>query len=76
MAAGPVYHSQMPGPLDDELRQRERQVIVEALKQNDGHIVNTATALGLSLRQLHRKLLAMDLRGLADALRRAKRETT
>ena len=52
-----------------ELRQREREVIVEYLERHNGNVGETARALGISRRALETKMLAHDLRSDAATLR-------
>ena len=45
-----------PGMLRDEMERTERTVIDAALRENDGEIINTARALGISRRALYERM--------------------
>lgn len=51
------------------LREREREVIADYLKRNDGNVGSTAKALGITRRSLEMKMAAHALRDTASTLR-------
>jgi two-component system nitrogen regulation response regulator NtrX len=64
-AAAPVkLETPITGALSDRVEQFERQVILDEVKRQNGHITNTAKALGLERSHLYKKCqqLGIDLR--------------
>jgi DNA-binding NtrC family response regulator len=55
--------------LAEGLRQREREIIADYLKRNEGNVGATANALGITRRALEMKMAAHGLRDAASALR-------
>lgn len=57
------------GPLARKLGAAERQILIDALRKNDGHCSITALRLGISRRALYDKMRAYGLDGEAASMR-------